>query len=248
MSSLYSIPSGHEQLNIEKINPDSSVKRGLLLEPFRIFKLNSLESEPIPSHFHEFHKVTLFLGGSVRYVVEGKSYELREHDLLLIPSHAINQPIIDRDITYYRYVLWISPDAIVHKGLDSCFIRCSNTGAYLVGRRDYDHMRIRNLFEELTTASAGKEYGDDILATSIFNQIERLRVDDNGVVSYLDVFNFFANLSVALAILLLIPALTFAMLKQRSVTVIMFIYFSMFVVPLLIGYVLLGDFRILCLI
>ena len=40
-----------------------------------------------------------------------------------------------------------------------------------MGRRDYDCHRIRKLFDELAAVSVGKEFGDDILAASLFNQV-----------------------------------------------------------------------------
>ena len=80
-------------------------KRGYLLENFRLFHPMGLETDTFPYHYHEFHKILVFLSGSLTYLVEGRKYVLRPGDLLLIPAHAIHQPIIDPNTPYDRILL-----------------------------------------------------------------------------------------------------------------------------------------------
>ena len=56
------------------INPDQADKRGYLKEPFRLFHLKDRSNAPIAYHYHEFHKLILFLSGDLTYRVEGRGY------------------------------------------------------------------------------------------------------------------------------------------------------------------------------
>ena len=58
-------------------NPDRADKRGYLKEPFRLFQLKDRDSGAFAYHYHEFHKLILFLSGEVTYRVEGRGYALK---------------------------------------------------------------------------------------------------------------------------------------------------------------------------
>ena len=58
-------------------NPDRADKRGYLKEPFRLFQLRDRDSGAFAYHYHEFHKLILFLSGEVTYRVEGRGYALK---------------------------------------------------------------------------------------------------------------------------------------------------------------------------
>lgn len=38
----------------------------------------------IPFHYHDFHKIILFLGGDVDYIIEGNSYHLQPDDIVFV--------------------------------------------------------------------------------------------------------------------------------------------------------------------
>lgn len=111
------------------INPDGAVKRGYLNEGVRVFYLDSVEKEKISPHYHEFHKVILFLGGQLSYIVEGKNYHMDPGDALLIPAGCIHQPVIDPGISYRRYVLWLSVQAAESLGAARYFEKPWKTGS-----------------------------------------------------------------------------------------------------------------------
>lgn len=121
-------------LNQSAINPDDVVKRGYLKEGFRAFFLDSLEKEKIAPHYHDFHKVIVFLSGDLRYVIEGKSYRMRPGDVLIIPAFEIHQPLISEKIPYKRYVLWISTEAAETIGAGKYFEKPGLIG----GSREFD--------------------------------------------------------------------------------------------------------------
>ena len=150
-------------------NPDRADKRGYLRERFRLFHLKDRESGTIPHHYHEFHKLILFLSGSLTYRVEGRSYEMKGGDLLLVPAHAIHQPIIDPDVPYERFVLWIQPEALEDKGLNTCFDQCREENSYLLPKERYDKGRLHTLLRDMERCD-GREFGDEVLAGALFLQ------------------------------------------------------------------------------
>ncbi len=150
------------------VNPDSADKRGYLKEPFRLFSLKDTASGEIPFHYHEFHKLILFRSGSLTYRVEGRGYEMRSEDVLLIPAHAIHQPVIGPEIPYARSILWIQPQALAEHGLSACFDRCREQNAYLLGRDRYDRAGLKSLLRELEESLRSDAFGSEVLAQALF--------------------------------------------------------------------------------
>ena len=58
-------------------------QRGYLKEDYRLFHLNGAMEERLDWHYHAFHKIIVFLGGSAGYGIEGRSYRLRPGDCAL---------------------------------------------------------------------------------------------------------------------------------------------------------------------
>lgn len=106
--------------------------RGYLKEDYRLFHLRDSRADEIGYHYHEFDKVLFFLSGQVTYLVEGRVYELRPNDILLIPHHQIHQPIIGGGTPYERQVLWLSPGFLEEHGLSPCFARAGEAGLHLL--------------------------------------------------------------------------------------------------------------------
>ncbi len=59
-------------------------KAGYLKDNFRLFHLTDTNSLPISYHSHDFYKVFLLLRGDVTYHIEGKTYDLKPYDLVLV--------------------------------------------------------------------------------------------------------------------------------------------------------------------
>lgn len=153
------------------VNPDQADKRGYLEEPFRLFHLKDRESGVFAYHYHEFHKLILFLSGELTYRVEGRGYTLKGGDLLLIPAHAIHQPVIGTGAPYARIILWIQPQALQAQGLDTCFVRCRTQNAYLLGRDHYDRTQLMNLLRELEASIGDSAFAAPVLTQALFAQL-----------------------------------------------------------------------------
>ena len=150
------------------VNPDRADKRGYLKEKFRLFHLKDRDSGEISYHYHEFHKLILFQGGELTYRVEGRSYEMQVGDLLLVPAHAIHQPVIGTALPCERTILWLQPEGLERRGLELCFRRCREENAYLPERDRYDRDRLLELLRALEVSEAEDAFGREALSEALF--------------------------------------------------------------------------------
>ena len=74
--------------------PDIYQKSGYLNSPFRLFYLEDLPGREYTYHYHDFHKLLIFLNGTVSYRVEGREYDLKPGDQVLIPAGEIHCPVV----------------------------------------------------------------------------------------------------------------------------------------------------------
>ena len=84
-------------------------KRGYLNSDFRIFHIKDSISKEFEFHYHDFHKITIFIKGKVQYIIEGKSYELEPYDIVLVHRNDIHRVQVDNSIPYERIIVYISP-------------------------------------------------------------------------------------------------------------------------------------------
>ena len=75
-------------------------KKGYLDHDFRMFHLKDDGPMEIASHYHDFDKVLLFLSGNAAYSIEGRRYELRPHDIVLVNSGELHRPIVQAGCPY----------------------------------------------------------------------------------------------------------------------------------------------------
>ena len=103
-------------------------KRGYLNSDFRIFHLKDQLANEFEFHYHEFHKITIFLKGNVRYYIEGTCYELEPYDIVLVNRNDIHRVETDASVPYERIIVYISPEFMEtyrtdEYDLSDCFLR-----------------------------------------------------------------------------------------------------------------------------
>lgn len=112
-------------------------KTGYINADFRLFYLHETSEKDFPYHYHDFHKLLLFLDGNVGYSVEGRSYELRPQDIVLVRAGEIHRPVIHDHTPYERIILYLSPDFLRPEeqagyDLNLIFDAASSTGSNLL--------------------------------------------------------------------------------------------------------------------
>lgn len=89
---------------------DTYEKKGYLNSEFRLFHLTDRETREIKTHYHDFDKITILIKGSVSYMVEGRTYELRPYDIVLVKQGDMHRLIVDNSKVYDRIIVYISPN------------------------------------------------------------------------------------------------------------------------------------------
>lgn len=74
---------------------------------YMLFHNKEKYTEPVQFHSHDYYEIYFFADGNVKYYVENEDYELKKGDVLIIPPGKLHRPVIDQNLIYERYVLWI---------------------------------------------------------------------------------------------------------------------------------------------
>jgi len=144
-------------------------KTGYLNEQFRLFHLKDQTRKEFSYHYHDFHKVVIFISGKAAYHIEGKAYQLKPWDILLVNRHAIHCPEIDPSVPYERFILWIQND-IPWQELLKCFQKANDRSYNLVRLNSALQEKMKDILFELENSAKSDEYGKEILTQSLFLQ------------------------------------------------------------------------------
>ena len=144
-------------------------KTGYLNEQFRLFHLKDQTRKEFSYHYHDFHKVVIFISGKAAYHIEGKAYQLKPLDILLVNRHAIHRPEIDPSVPYERIILWIQND-IPWQELLKCFQKANDRSYNLVRLNSALQEKMKDILFELENSAKSDEYGREILTQSLFLQ------------------------------------------------------------------------------
>ena len=144
-------------------------KTGYLEQDFRLFHIKDQTKREFSYHYHDFHKVIIFLSGKVAYHIEGKSYYLKPWDILLVNRHAIHKPEIDFSVPYERFVLWIRDD-IKSTELLRCFQKAIDRSYNLIRLDSDSQEKLKQLLYELEAALKDEKFGSELLGSALFTQ------------------------------------------------------------------------------
>lgn len=118
-------------------NLEQYEKTGFLRESFKLFHIKDCIQKDFPFHFHDFYKIIYFVNGNVSYKIEGKTYQLKPHDFVLVDYNAIHKPEIKSDIPYERYIIYLSEEFMTHRNkqgeqLKYCFEMAGQKGNHVL--------------------------------------------------------------------------------------------------------------------
>ncbi len=85
-------------------------QQGYLNRDFRFFHICDRKKIDFSYHYHEFDKIILFLRGNARYIIEGREYELKPYDFVLVNRYDIHKAVVDFTEDYERIILYIRHD------------------------------------------------------------------------------------------------------------------------------------------
>jgi len=150
-------------------------QRGYLHEDFRLFHLNGPMEEQLDWHYHTFHKLIFFLGGTSGYGIEGRSYPLEPGDAVLVPQGCVHRPEAEPGAPYERVILYLSAEFLSRAGgadcpLDSCFTLAKTSFRFVLRPQEGRQALRRTLFA-LESASAQPGFGQELLAKALLTQL-----------------------------------------------------------------------------
>lgn len=137
-------------------------------------------------HNHDFYEIYLYISGNVTYLIEGKSYNLKSGDIILINSHVLHRAFInDMKVPYERIVLWINKSflnglSIPGVDLSKCF---ENTEKNIIRSDFQTQQNIRTQLSKLLNLENYKGLGKDLLykayITELVIQLNNLVLSDD---------------------------------------------------------------------
>ncbi|MDD2980196.1 MAG: AraC family transcriptional regulator [Hespellia sp.] len=148
-------------------------KRGYLNSDFRIFHLEDSIKKEFDYHYHEFHKITIFIKGSVKYYIEGKSYELEPYDIVLVNRNDIHKIEVDNSVPYERIIIYISPSFIEAYHTDDydlgyCFAEAQREHANVLRIHSLEKSSLFKITNRLEKSFADTDYASDLYRQVLF--------------------------------------------------------------------------------
>ena len=151
------------------------INRGYLVDDYRLFHIRDRVSlHEIEYHYHEFHKVLMFISGSASYVIEGKHYLLAPLDIVLVPRGCVHKPEVGLSAPYERYVLYLSP-AFLRKitdcDLELCFKQAESSHSHVLRPASSKQEQLNRLLTEIEGSVSGSEFGSGCLARLLIYEL-----------------------------------------------------------------------------
>ena len=107
-------------------------QRGYLDSDFKYFHISDKVTSDIDFHYHDFYKIILILKGNVRYLIEGREYELLPFDFVLVNRFDIHKPVVESKDDYDRIILYLKPEFLEKLGLLDAFVKAKELESYVV--------------------------------------------------------------------------------------------------------------------
>lgn len=174
-------------------------KRGYLLDDFKIFSLSDSRAIQYNFHYHDFHKILLFIKGNVTYHIEGKAYRLEPYDIVLVPSGDVHKPVLNDNSVYERVIIYISDLFLEHFSTKECNLRqfieyagAENTNVVrytLSGEAEQTASVINELLKTLSFAGFGSELLQKALLLELLVRLNRICLDDAAALLRTDTAN-----------------------------------------------------------
>ncbi len=148
-------------------------KKGYLHACFRVFRLKE-PLKPVPFHYHDFHKIILFLGGSLSYCIEGRTYPLQPHDLIFVSAGEIHRPLPagKTGTPYERIVIYIDPAFLARcrrgtDDLEACFRKAREGSSVMKITTGATHDLLYHM-EKLERIAHASGFANDIYTEILF--------------------------------------------------------------------------------
>lgn len=148
-------------------------KLGFLNHDFKVFHLVDSGRKEYNFHYHDFHKILIFLRGNVNYFVEGKNYVLNPYDIVLIQAGEIHRPSVLDSSEYERIIIYVSTEFL--KGfseeeydLSLCFSATEKERSHVQRFPSLDKSKLYQVCMEVEKSLSDKEYANTLYQKILF--------------------------------------------------------------------------------
>lgn len=143
-------------------------KTGYLDADFKLFAIKDQRKKSFDFHYHDFHKILIFLQGNVSYAVEGRQYDLQPGDIVLIQAGEIHRPVIHEETVYERIILYLSPEFFEECQKDGydlfhCFRLGASHGSSLIRISALDASGLNRIFADLSLCARDASFAAELL-------------------------------------------------------------------------------------
>ena len=152
-------------------------KKGFLHQHFRIFHLKDTAMKEIPFHYHDFHKIIIFIDGEGQYIIEGKNYPLKPRDILFVSAGEIHRPVTYPGKLYERIVIYVSQDFLTHwqneqwnegeVDLSSCFLRAKESSSVMHMPKGTEHDLLFHM-KKIEKVDKGQGFANELYTEILF--------------------------------------------------------------------------------
>ena len=145
---------------------------GYLKEEFRLFHINSPLDKEIDFHYHDFHKIILFLDVRGDYIIEGTSYPLEAQNIAFVREGEIHRPVIDGKSPYERIVIYVAPGFLARVSrpgadLSACFRRAPGEAGVMRLASGHSHELLAQM-EKLERTARGDGFANGLYTEALF--------------------------------------------------------------------------------
>ena len=138
-------------------------KQGYLTKEFKIFHIKDKTDKTFDFHYHDFYKIIVFIKGDVVYSIEGKNYELRPMDVVLVGKNEIHRPVINPEVEYERIVLYLSQSFLIKEPvLLEAFKAAQDSHTNVMRMSDLDFSKVKETLESSVKHISSAEFAGDL--------------------------------------------------------------------------------------
>lgn len=166
---------------------NKNIKRGYLHENYQVFHIRDKSFMEFEYHYHDFHKIVVFISGNVTYLIEGKAYKLEPWDVLFLSRSEVHKPIIDPSVEYERVIIWLNEGFYEHYNryeddLKNCFDKASENNKHLMRVSGPELDLMKQSLERLEFVRGQHAYASKLMNDTLMLQfliyLNRISVDE----------------------------------------------------------------------
>lgn len=150
-------------------------RQHMLSSDFEIYHYKDDRLSNVGTHHHDFFEFYFFIGGTVQFLIEGKVYDLKPGDIVLVNTSELHQlSIKDLSAPYERIVLWLNRDYVARLSTpDTHLADCFDSPLHKnIIRADVEvQQHIRTLLNQILSRRGYNGYGSELLSGALLTEL-----------------------------------------------------------------------------